>query len=107
MQRANSLRNKRGESMRMRSSTIESRRSPSRVGGKRHKAMIDCYEHEYQTQPLNMIECTVCEHAAYSTVEYVESEALLNGGLISRPCHRCRATTMWKQFELLPAASIA
>ncbi len=77
--------------MRIRSSTIHPRGSASAASKRRHAVMI---------------ECAVCEHAAYSTVEYVESEALINGGLVSRPCHRCGTTTMWKQFDLPPAASI-
>lgn len=94
--------------MRIRSNAIHSRGSTSNVSKKRSMAMIDCEDCklQYKTQPLSMIECTICEHAAYSTVEYVESEALMNGGLVSRPCHRCGITTMWKQFDLPPAAII-
>ena len=92
--------------MRIRFSAIHPRGSAPTVGKERPTAMIDCEdcEHQFKTQPLSMIECTICEHSAYSTVEYVESEALINGGLVSRPCHRCGITTMWKQFDLPPAA---
>jgi len=75
-------------------------------GERRHAIMIDCYEHEYKTQPLSMIECTICEHSAYSAVEYVESEALINGGFVSRPCHHCGITTTWKLFDLPASANM-
>ena len=68
--------------------------------------MIDCYEHERKIDPLIMIECSVCEHAAYTAVDYVESEALINGGLVSRSCHHCGTVTMWRQFDLPPAAGM-
>lgn len=108
MHRAPRFRNKQGGSMRNQPDAFHSRGFFPTFGKKRPVAMIDCEDckQQYKTQPLSMIECTVCEHAAYSTVEYTESEALMNGGLVSRPCHRCGITTMWKQFDLPPAASI-
>ena len=108
MHRAARLRNKQGGSMRNQSNAFHATGSSSTFGKKRPMAMIDCEDCklQFKTQPLSMIECTVCEHAAYSTVEYMESEALMNGGLVSRPCHRCGTTTMWKQFDLPPAAII-
>ena len=75
-------------------------------GERRHAAVMACYEQKQKMLPLSMIECTICEHAAYSTVEYVESEALINGGFVSRPCHHCGITTMWKQFDLPASASM-
>ena len=75
-------------------------------GERRHAAMMACYKHKQKTRPLTMIECTICKHAAYSSVEYAESEALINGGRVSRPCHHCGITTMWKQFDLPASANM-
>ena len=105
MQRAVRYRNNQVGRMRNQSNAFHPRGSA--FGKKRGMAMIDCEDCklQYKTQPLSVIECTVCEHSAYSTVEYTESEALMNGGVVSRPCQRCGTTTLWKQFDLSPAAS--
>lgn len=95
--------NKREPIMSMLHTRIGHRRSD---GERRNAAMMAFYDHKQKTQPLNMIVCTICEHGAYSAVEYVESEALINGGFVSRPCHHCGISTMWKQFDLPSSANM-
>jgi len=106
MHKTTRSRNKQGGALRIRSSAIHPRGSAPTASKGRPATMIDCYEHEDQTQPLVMIECSVCKHAAYSTTEYEASEALINGGSVSRHCHHCGITTMWRQFDLLPVVRI-
>jgi hypothetical protein len=52
-----------------------------------------------KTPPLAMIVCTMCKHMAFSPVDDNECALLLDGGLISRHCHRCRAKTRWQHIE--------
>ncbi len=52
-----------------------------------------------KTPRVAMIVCTICKHLAYSPVNEIESEILLDGGLISRHCQRCGAATSWLHFD--------
>jgi hypothetical protein len=52
-----------------------------------------------QTYLMAMIVCLNCKHMVYSPADYLECERLLNGGRISRHCHKCEAGTNWVQFE--------
>lgn len=56
-------------------------------------------EYDKETLLMAMIVCLVCKHMVYSPVDGVECDSLVEGGLISRHCHRCGAVTSWVQFE--------
>ncbi len=56
------------------------------------------------TQYLTTIECESCHYVSFSHVDYLEADALLCNGSISRSCPRCGDTTKWSQVDIHPMA---